>query len=64
MRFSIPDMICGHCTGTIETAIRGLDPSARIDCNLDAHTVRVETVLDPSVVIAAIEEVGYGVTQI
>ncbi|TCM84540.1 heavy-metal-associated domain-containing protein [Rhodovulum steppense] len=64
MQFSVPDMICGHCSAAIEAAIRHRDPSARITCDLDAHSVRVETVLDPRAVAAAIEGAGYGVRAI
>ncbi|GAA0303652.1 heavy-metal-associated domain-containing protein [Rhodovulum strictum] len=64
MRFSVPDMICGHCTAAIEAAIMARDPSARILCDLNAQIVQVESVLDPSAVAAAIVAAGYGVTTI
>jgi len=58
-RFSVPDMTCGHCKATIETALKGLDANAAIDVDLDKHTVAVETTKDAAAMIDAMKEAGY-----
>ncbi len=41
MKFDVPDMSCGHCKASIQTAIAALDKDATIDVDLDAKTVFV-----------------------
>ena len=33
--FKVPDMSCGHCTATIEKAIKAIDPTASVTCGND-----------------------------
>lgn len=59
IRFSVPDMSCGHCTATIEKAIKAIDPSAKISCDLAEHAVEVDSALDESALQSAIRDAGY-----
>jgi len=61
-RLSVPDMSCGHCTAAIEKAIKAIDPTARVFCDLGAHTVDVESFLSERAVSEAIRDAGYDVT--
>lgn len=60
-RLSVPNMSCGHCTAAIEKAIKTLDPTARVSCDLGAHVVEVESFLSERAVSQAIGDAGYEV---
>lgn len=59
MKFSVPEMSCGHCTAAIEKSVKAADPASQVECNLDSHEVSVESSLDRTAVLAAIKEAGY-----
>lgn len=59
MKFTVPDMSCGHCTAAIEKAVKTADPAAAIECDLPSRKVRVETKLSAEQVAAVIREAGY-----
>lgn len=59
--FTVPDMSCGHCTASIEKAIKAIDPTANVACELGARTVTVESFLTDRAVIEAIRDAGYDV---
>jgi len=61
-KFSVPDMTCGHCTATIETALKGLDANAALKFDLDTHTVEVDSGTAVEPIIAAMKEAGYEAT--
>ncbi len=58
-RFSVPDMSCGHCTAAIEKAIKAIDATASVECDLDDHMVSVSSGLSPTALQSAILEAGY-----
>ncbi|MBP1886673.1 heavy-metal-associated domain-containing protein [Sinorhizobium mexicanum] len=58
-RYKIDEMSCGHCVGTIEKAIRTIDPVAKVDANLGTKEVRVETTADRGVIVEALKAAGY-----
>ncbi|CCM76877.1 heavy-metal-associated domain-containing protein [Rhizobium mesoamericanum] len=57
--FSIQNMTCGHCAGTVEKAIKATDPTALAKVDLPTRTAKVETTVDPATIAAAIENAGY-----
>ncbi|MCB2092892.1 MAG: heavy-metal-associated domain-containing protein [Rhodobacteraceae bacterium] len=61
-RLSVPDMSCGHCTAAIEKAIKAIDPTARVSCDLGTHIVEVESFLSERAVSEAIRDAGYTVS--
>ncbi|PWE28806.1 copper chaperone [Maritimibacter sp. 55A14] len=63
-RFHVPEMSCGHCTAAIGKAINAADPAARIDCDLNARIVSVESALDTATIILAMKEAGYDATPV
>lgn len=63
MRFSVPDMSCGHCTAAIERAVSAAAPGAAVTCDLGDRTVRVEGASGPEV-LAALREAGYEATPL
>ncbi|MBB4186281.1 heavy-metal-associated domain-containing protein [Sinorhizobium terangae] len=58
-RYKIDEMSCGHCVGTIEKAIRAIDPVAKVEANLGTKEVRVETTADSDVIVEALKTAGY-----
>lgn len=61
MRLNVKGMTCQHCVRTITAALQYLDPTARIEVDLDAGTVKVDGALARSDAQAAIETAGYTV---
>ena len=58
MKFSVPDMSCGHCTAAIEKEIKAKAPGASVSCDLGSKIVEV-TGAEPDSVQAAIRDAGY-----
>lgn len=62
MKLSIPDMNCGHCKASVERAIAGVDPAARVAVDLTNRQADVETGADAAALIAALMAEGYEAT--
>ncbi len=60
-RLNVPDMSCGHCTAAIEKAIKAIDPTAQISCDLGTQMVDVESFLNERALGDAIRIAGYEV---
>ena len=55
--FTVNDMTCGHCVGTVRKALEEALPGAEIDINLDTH--KVSFTGDRAKGEEAIREAGY-----
>ncbi|WEK02863.1 MAG: heavy-metal-associated domain-containing protein [Candidatus Devosia phytovorans] len=55
--FTVNDMTCSHCVGTVTKALEEALPGAEIAVDLGTHTVRFTG--DAAKGKAAIEEAGY-----
>jgi copper chaperone len=60
-RFSVPDMMCDRCVASISGAVRALDPAARVQADLAAHTVTIESATAAAALKDAIEAAGFTV---
>jgi copper chaperone len=58
-QFSLPDMSCGHCVAAVTQAVKSADAAARIDIDLAAKTVNVDSSLPRDAIAAALTEAGY-----
>ena len=58
-RYRAPEMSCGHCVSTIETAVKKVDPHAVVSADLASHQVTVQTQVDAHRIAAAIRTAGY-----
>ncbi|TXL80398.1 heavy-metal-associated domain-containing protein [Vineibacter terrae] len=58
-RYAVPSMTCGHCAGTIERAVKGVDPQATVKINLAAKEVTIQSTADDARLAAAIRDAGY-----
>jgi len=59
MKFSVPEMSCGHCTASIEKSIKAKDPAAAVSTDLETCSVSVGSVLPSADVLQAITDAGY-----
>ena len=57
---NVPDMSCGHCIKTIETAVRGLDAAASVRADLAAKTIAVDSsIIAVTDISQALDAAGY-----
>jgi len=59
MRLSVPEMSCGHCKSAIETAVKAIDPAAKIDFDMENRVVDIDTGVDTVSLQSAISTAGY-----
>lgn len=57
--FNVQGMTCGHCVKAVTRAVQQLDASAKVEADLAAKQVRVQSELVQEQVLAAIREEGY-----
>ncbi|RIA20644.1 copper chaperone [Ectopseudomonas oleovorans] len=58
-QFKVSGMSCGHCVRAITQAIQMLDQAAKVEVDLAAGLVRVESSLNAEQIQTAIREEGY-----
>lgn len=56
---NVPTMKCEGCAATIESAVKAVDPQAKVTADLAAHTVTVESAADAAALSRAVREAGY-----
>ena len=59
LKLKVPTMSCGHCTSTIEKAVKAIDPAAKLTPDLGSSTVLIESTAADAAVRAAIQTAGY-----
>lgn len=59
IEFELKDMTCGHCVGVVRQTVKAIDDEARIDIDLAAHTIRIDSDEDRQVFARALTEAGY-----
>lgn len=57
--FRVDDMTCNHCVATITKAVKSLDQAAKIEIDLPAKRVRVDSPLAPAKLAEAIRDAGF-----
>lgn len=63
MKYSVPEMSCGHCVAAIEKAVRAVAPAASVACDLPSRTVEIGGAAEASAIEAAIRGAGYELTR-
>ncbi len=61
MQVQVEGMSCGHCVKAVTRAITELDADAKVNVDLGAGRVDVQSDLSPAEVSAAITDAGYSV---
>lgn len=59
VKFSIPDMNCGHCKAAVEGAIGAVDADAKVEVDLEKRIAAVSSRADSAAMIAALAAAGY-----
>jgi len=57
--FNIPNMTCGGCAKAVTKTLLGLDPQARIETDPPSREVRVESAIEESQFVAALDDAGF-----
>lgn len=60
----ITGMSCGHCERRVKNALEEIDGVKVISVSASEDRAEVETSVEDAVLIAAVEEAGYNVTEI
>ncbi len=66
MLYKVTKMSCGHCVRAVTEAVHGVDASARVDVDLKAGEVRVESAFEGAAerIARAISAAGYDATLV
>lgn len=59
IQFTINDMTCNHCVGTITKTIAQVDAAAVATFDLSSHQVKINSAVAAEVFAKAIAEAGY-----
>ena len=59
IELTINDMTCGGCVASITRVVKGLDPNATVDANVESRQVRINSQTDTEAVVAAIANAGF-----
>ncbi|MEX3634596.1 heavy-metal-associated domain-containing protein [Paraburkholderia sp. BR14320] len=59
MELQVPNMTCGHCSGVITRAVKDVDAQAKVDVDIAARTVHIESTRPANDFVSAIREAGY-----
>ncbi|EMH2964166.1 heavy-metal-associated domain-containing protein [Burkholderia multivorans] len=59
MEFEVQDMTCGGCANAITRAVTAADPGAKLDIDVAAKIVKVESAQGAERVQAVIEAAGF-----
>ncbi|MDH4189124.1 MAG: heavy-metal-associated domain-containing protein [Betaproteobacteria bacterium] len=59
IELKVNDMTCGHCVKTITKAVTALDPAAKVEADIEAKRVRIESTHSASELTQALGAAGY-----
>lgn len=59
MEFNVADMSCGGCASVISRAIAKLDATAKVEIDIAAKLVKVESPLEQGQIASAIQGAGF-----
>ena len=57
--FSVQGMTCGHCVKAVTRAVQEQDAAAKVEIDLAARQVRVQSELGQEQILRAIRDEGY-----
>ncbi|NUB43028.1 heavy-metal-associated domain-containing protein [Fertoebacter nigrum] len=56
---SVPDMTCGHCRASVESALAPLPGMAKVTVDLPARQVKAEGDAAPQAMLDALQTIGF-----
>jgi copper chaperone len=59
LQLILPTMTCGHCVKAVTRTVQGVDPDARLDIDLPAQRVSIESTAPFDRIVEALVEEGY-----
>jgi len=59
IELTLPTMTCGHCVRTVTDTVHRIDAKAKVDIDLDAHRVRIDSPRPADEFRQALAEEGY-----
>lgn len=59
IELKLPDMSCGHCASTVTQTCKLVDPVAKVEVDLSAKQVKIESNEDRQEFAEALTEAGY-----
>lgn len=59
IELNLPDMTCGHCASTVAKTVAFIDPAAKVEVDLNAKLVKIQSSADRTDFAEALTEAGY-----
>ncbi|MBC7549138.1 MAG: heavy-metal-associated domain-containing protein [Polaromonas sp.] len=59
IELNLPDMTCGHCASTVAQTISFVDPAAKVEVDLNAKLVKIQSSENRTDFAEALTEAGY-----
>jgi len=59
IELTLPTMTCGHCVRTVTETVQRIDADAKLQIDLPAHRVQIESPRPADDFVAALTEEGY-----
>ena len=59
IELTLPTMTCGHCVKAVTATVQRVDPQARLDIDLPAHRVQIQSTEPEQRFRSALAEEGY-----
>ena len=59
IELKLPTMTCGHCVRTVTKTVQAVDAHAKVDIDLPAQRVRIESSQPPEAFARALSAEGY-----
>lgn len=63
IELNLPDMTCGHCASTVAQTCKLVDPSAKVEVDLNSKLVKITSAEDRQDFAEALTEAGYPPAQ-
>jgi copper chaperone len=64
MKLRIDAMTCGGCARSVTATIKDVDPNAKVDIDVAAKLVNVDTAADQQKILEALAEDGFPAEQL
>ena len=59
IELTLPTMTCGHCVRAVTQTVQRVDPAARVEIDLAAHRVQIESAQPAEAFVKPLAEEGY-----